>query len=677
MLPRHLIITVHGIRTFGHWQERLKCLLRNIEGDGISVYNYRYGYFSILAFFLPFSSWFVTRRFSRDLISLVASEPWSRIDIVAHSFGTHIVAWALRRLSPDKIPTIHTLILAGSVLRPAFAWHELVPRTVSRLVNECGIRDGALVANQLLVLFSGLAGRVGFNGFTSEVFQNNFYDFGHSGYFLNEQNEPDDGFMVKRWLPLLTSNAPIVAVDERRPLTLFEGARTFLLNNAEVIKIVVYVSLLFAFWGFLQDIQKQRKIADLELWLRTNNYAKVRLNPVGNSSIVGVKKIPRGDGDEPWGPSPPLPLKEFLLESLIIALPLGYYLVEYRLNGNVYPLGVYSQGYGRDQTITLPRPIDDPAFVFIPGGTVPSGDLIGSGPSSERPVSSVELRPYLIANHRLYQPNQGGSHPNDPNAEYLKLSWKNALEQARGIRARLPTSIEWEWAARIGVIDWEKEGGQWEWTLTRAFPLPYRIDDGRENSFALDDKRIACGGLNHSYLGSGIFEDWFDSTVRPSRKYAVKINTNLSFRVAKNLPTIGIPQPWPRNHVFPLIPGDTALRPESINALRYFAQNLLALNKEFELKVLGSWHTMATVGSSLTASQKAAKGVQDILRREGVPEGVMTTIAYGKERPYSSGNEVIDMMKNTVVEVKVSFQVAKSVAKKNLSEGWASSSIKE
>lgn len=47
--PRHIIVLVHGIRTFGAWQERLETLIRAADRD-IEVIKYKYGYFDILAF---------------------------------------------------------------------------------------------------------------------------------------------------------------------------------------------------------------------------------------------------------------------------------------------------------------------------------------------------------------------------------------------------------------------------------------------------------------------------------------------------------------------------------------------------------------------------------------------------------------------------------------------------
>jgi hypothetical protein len=51
---KQLIITVHGIRTFGGWQERLDALVGATNSDReLTVINYKFGYFSVVAFLIP------------------------------------------------------------------------------------------------------------------------------------------------------------------------------------------------------------------------------------------------------------------------------------------------------------------------------------------------------------------------------------------------------------------------------------------------------------------------------------------------------------------------------------------------------------------------------------------------------------------------------------------------
>ena len=66
-----------------------------------------------------------------------------------------------------------------------FPWRELMDVGAAfRVINDCGIKDSVLVLNQFLVLFTGMAGRVGFVGMSDRKrFINRFFAFGHSGYF--------------------------------------------------------------------------------------------------------------------------------------------------------------------------------------------------------------------------------------------------------------------------------------------------------------------------------------------------------------------------------------------------------------------------------------------------------------------------------------------------------------
>jgi WD40 repeat protein len=240
---RHLIITVHGIRTFGQWQQRLARLVCSSK-PSVEVHNYHYGYFSVVAFVIPIFRWLATRRFRRDFLEVASGTQWDRIDIVAHSFGTYLVAWGLRRIPPEKQSAIHTVIFAGSVLRYRFPWHEVMSNTKIRVINDCGIRDSVLVLSQLFVLFSGMAGRMGFHGMTGKAITNRYFNFGHSGYFLKDGALNDD-FMRDKWVPLLTGENPPNDFDEREIPTVLQGVRIWLLNIAEPIKLAACLIVLW------------------------------------------------------------------------------------------------------------------------------------------------------------------------------------------------------------------------------------------------------------------------------------------------------------------------------------------------------------------------------------------------------------------------------------------------
>ena len=59
---KHLVITVHGIRTYGDWQDQLKTVLEAAE-PGVTVRMYRYGFFSSPAFLIPLVRYLAARQF--------------------------------------------------------------------------------------------------------------------------------------------------------------------------------------------------------------------------------------------------------------------------------------------------------------------------------------------------------------------------------------------------------------------------------------------------------------------------------------------------------------------------------------------------------------------------------------------------------------------------------------
>ncbi|WP_461551990.1 WD40 repeat domain-containing protein [Sinorhizobium meliloti] len=249
----HIVVTVHGIRTFGKWQERLEALVP-VDAN-VDFFHYKFGYFSTLAFIIPIFRWLVVRSFRLELQSIIKNNSLARIDLIGHSFGTHLIAWAVAKSPKQAGLHFHTIILAGSVLKSSFPWRDLLGARVVRLVNDCGTRDRVLLLSQFFVLFTGMAGRTGFSGATSKVFRNRYKNFGHSGYFVGISGAPHDQYMFESWVPLILDEAPIAHFDERQG-SFSEGVVEFLGNNAEPIKLVLYLGpllilcwVLYSFWA--------------------------------------------------------------------------------------------------------------------------------------------------------------------------------------------------------------------------------------------------------------------------------------------------------------------------------------------------------------------------------------------------------------------------------------------
>jgi hypothetical protein len=67
MRRKHGIILVHGIQTFGAWQDRFGALLKKHKKE-VEVHIYKYGYRSVLELLIPFLRLFVIRRFQQYLL---------------------------------------------------------------------------------------------------------------------------------------------------------------------------------------------------------------------------------------------------------------------------------------------------------------------------------------------------------------------------------------------------------------------------------------------------------------------------------------------------------------------------------------------------------------------------------------------------------------------------------
>jgi tetratricopeptide (TPR) repeat protein len=241
--PLQLIITVHGIRTHGFWQERLERLLfarkRPFETHFI---NYKFGYFSAISFLIPIARNLVARRFRNEFIRLCAAYSYSRIDLVGHSFGTFVIAKAIATLTKEQSFAVDTVILSGSVLSSSFPWHKYIGTRIQRVVNDCGSRDAILLLSNYFVFSTGMAGRTGFSGSTSSALRNRFSSFGHSGYFQGLNGKPSDNYMRRYWLPLLTNNGPALGFDFREPPTSFDAFTEGLATHSGRIKLAVYLT---------------------------------------------------------------------------------------------------------------------------------------------------------------------------------------------------------------------------------------------------------------------------------------------------------------------------------------------------------------------------------------------------------------------------------------------------
>ncbi|PVX36281.1 response regulator [Janthinobacterium sp. 78] len=237
-------ITVHGIRTFGSWQNRLK-ILTHSNLCVIPFHNYSYGYFSAFSFLIPMLRMREIDKLERHFLNLFQTNKNCEFIIFCHSFGTYLVANSLRRIiKENKIP-IKTIVMCGSVLKRDFDWKIFRDNEI-KIINDCADKDYVLWLSEGLILGTGMAGKTGFHGFQDSFFTNRFFNGGHSSYF-------SDHFMKKYWLPLFFTSQEVACSQERESsvikheilekVVLLFGKIKPLIYMAAVILLVIYLSL--------------------------------------------------------------------------------------------------------------------------------------------------------------------------------------------------------------------------------------------------------------------------------------------------------------------------------------------------------------------------------------------------------------------------------------------------
>lgn len=201
-------ITVHGIRTRGCWQEKLKKAVMS-KVDSVNFESYKFGYFTVISFLIPFLRNIQISRFKKALLKL--SDDNKKIIIFCHSFGTYIVVNAIEQLLKEGHSiNLDKLILSGSVLRSSHDFSAILAQTNVQIINDCGCDDAVLLLSEGFVPNTGMAGKVGFYGLNNDRFVNRYFRGGHSHYF-----DVEGQFMTNYWLPFFSEVDSLDVIDER------------------------------------------------------------------------------------------------------------------------------------------------------------------------------------------------------------------------------------------------------------------------------------------------------------------------------------------------------------------------------------------------------------------------------------------------------------------------------
>lgn len=200
---RHNVVCpLHGIRTRAEWQRAFAQVAQENRW-WCRLDRWSYGRFSIFAFLTPWTrekmlEWF-RNAYDEEVNDRNLNLAQGQLpSVVAHSFGTYILGYALLRYDFIRFDKV---ILCGSILPVDFPWDRIIERgQVQAVRNEYGVRDPWVKRVKCFVRGTGPAGRVGFTRKHERLFQEPF-DYDHGSYFGKDH-------MRDRWIPFLNQQLP-------------------------------------------------------------------------------------------------------------------------------------------------------------------------------------------------------------------------------------------------------------------------------------------------------------------------------------------------------------------------------------------------------------------------------------------------------------------------------------
>lgn len=119
-----VVILIHGIRDFALWQNSVR---NTLEEAGMAVEAINYGRFNLLEFLSPFA-FFRKRAIEkvwRQIRIVRQNNPQADISVIAHSFGTYVVAQLMKENFDIKF---HRILFCGSVVPYDFPFEQIQDR---------------------------------------------------------------------------------------------------------------------------------------------------------------------------------------------------------------------------------------------------------------------------------------------------------------------------------------------------------------------------------------------------------------------------------------------------------------------------------------------------------------------------------------------------------------------
>jgi pimeloyl-ACP methyl ester carboxylesterase len=182
---RKLVLLLHGIRDQAQWMDMVK---ERLESPLVHVQPLGFDYYDAARFMTGIGVEGVIKRVLASIRHAKADHVGAELIIIAHSFGTYVVARILKE-EPDI--RCSRAIFCGSVVPRAFRF-DMVPHC-PKIINDCGCRDiWPVIAEGFSVRYC--YGAAGVWGLRASGISDRFHDLGHNDYLTPE-------FVDKYWKP--------------------------------------------------------------------------------------------------------------------------------------------------------------------------------------------------------------------------------------------------------------------------------------------------------------------------------------------------------------------------------------------------------------------------------------------------------------------------------------------
>ncbi|MGT2445913.1 hypothetical protein ACU4I5_26975 (plasmid) [Ensifer adhaerens] len=201
--PSQVVVLVHGIRDHALWQNEIRQAL----SENFIVETTNYGRLDLIRFLFPLSYFRnkSTERVWHQIKDIRKQYQDADISIIAHSFGTHIVANILKR---EFDFSAFRVIFCGSVVRYDFPFEQVSDRFTTPILNEVGTRDVWPAIAESLTWGYGSAGTYGFR---RPRVRDRWHSGAKHGYFLNA------AFCKKYWVPFLKDGTIVDGAKRPKP----------------------------------------------------------------------------------------------------------------------------------------------------------------------------------------------------------------------------------------------------------------------------------------------------------------------------------------------------------------------------------------------------------------------------------------------------------------------------